>query len=145
MKTNSIAFRLVAGAAIWIGAALAVSGYFLAALFDDHVERSFDRRMGVMLESLIAVTEIDKSGKIVLRRGPGEPRFEQPFSGWYWQIRSRGDDEDSTRSKSLWDQSLATRTGGGTRTGGASQSYEIAGPQNQALRVVTRNIMLPGV
>lgn len=142
MKTNSIAFRLVAGAAIWIGAALAVSGYLLAALFDDHVERSFDRRMGVMLESLIAVTEIDSSGKIILRRGPGEPRFEQPFSGWYWQIRSRGDGEDSTRSKSLWDQSLATRSGGGSA---ASQSYDIAGPQNQALRVVTRNIMLPGV
>jgi signal transduction histidine kinase len=148
MKTNSIAFRLVAGAAIWIGAALAVSGYLLAALFDDHVERSFDRRMGVMLESLIAVTEIDSSGKIILRRAPGEPRFEQPFSGWYWQISSPGNGENSARSKSLWDQSLATRTWTQTRTqagSAASQSHDIAGPQNQALRVVTRNIMLPGV
>ena len=32
MKTDSIAFRLIAGAALWLGLALAVSGFVLAAL-----------------------------------------------------------------------------------------------------------------
>lgn len=140
MKTNSIAFRLLVGAALWIGAALAVSGYFLASLFDDHVERGFDRRMELVLESLIAVTEIDDEGKLFLRRAPGEPRFEQPFSGWYWQIKSGAEGRVALRSKSLWDQSLATTAADGT---GALQSHKIPGPRNQLLRVVTRNIMLP--
>jgi signal transduction histidine kinase len=148
MKTNSIAFRLVAGAAIWIGAALAVSGYLLSSLFDDHVERGFDRRMEIVLESLIAVTELDEDGKLLLRRSPGEPRFEQPYSGWYWQIKSAenaGRDEGdnggiSLRSKSLWDQSLET---GAVGKDSALQSLEITGPRDQMLRVVTRNIMLP--
>ncbi|MEC9453979.1 MAG: sensor histidine kinase [Pseudomonadota bacterium] len=140
MKTNSIAFRLVAGAALWIGAALAVSGYLLAALFDDHVERGFDRRMGVVLESLIAVTEIDGDGKLLLRRAPGEPRFERPFSGWYWQIKSGAEGHVSLRSKSLWDQSLEIT---GADNEAVLQSHEIPGPRDQELRVVTRNIMLP--
>lgn len=140
MKTNSIAFRLVAGAAIWIGAALAVSGYLLAAMFDDHVENGFDRRMGVVLESLVAVTEIDENGKLMLRRAPGEPRFEQPYSGWYWQIAANGDDAATLRSKSLWDQSLKTPA---ETKNGALQSTEITGPRDQMLRVVIRNIMLP--
>ncbi len=141
MKTNSIAFRLVVGAAIWIGVALAVSGYFLASLFDDHVERGFDRRMEVVLESLIAVTEIDDDGKLHLRRSPGEPRFEQPFSGWYWQIKSDESKAIALRSKSLWDQSLATAAAG---RDSALRSKEITGPRNQMLRIVTRNILLPG-
>ena len=140
MKTNSIAFRLVAGAALWIGAALAVSGYLLAVLFDDSVERGFDRRIGVLLESLIAVTEIDRDGKLLLRRAPGEPRFEQPFSGWYWQIVPDRDGHTVLRSKSLWDQSLETTAGAGD---GAPQSHEIVGPRDQKLRVVSRKIILP--
>jgi signal transduction histidine kinase len=145
MKTNSIAFRLVVGAAIWIGAALAVSGYLLASVFDGQVERGFDRRMGVLLESLIAVTETDPDDRPVLRRAPGEPRFERPYSGWYWQIKGAGggdDDGTALRSKSLWDQSLDT---GADDPSGAVRSYRIAGPQNQKLRVVTRRITLPGV
>ena len=66
MKTDSIAFRLIAGAALWLGLALVVSGFVLAALFADHVERGFDRRASILLESLVAVAEITPSGGLVI-------------------------------------------------------------------------------
>ena len=79
MKTDSIAFRLIAGAALWLGLALAVSGFVLAALFQDHVERAFDRRTAILLESLVAVSEVSPAGALVISDPPGEPRFRQPY------------------------------------------------------------------
>jgi len=137
MKTNSIALRLIAGAALWVGLALVVGGFALAALFDDHVERTFDRRASVLLESLIAVAEIDPAGKLVLTGAPGEPRFDVPFSGWYWQID--GPDGEVLHSRSLWDRTL-----GNGAPAGAISTYRIAGPAEQTLRVTERGITLPG-
>ena len=90
MKTDTIAFRLIAGAALWLGLALVVSGLVLAGLFVDHVERGFDRRISILLESLVAVAEVSPAGDLVITDPPGEPRFRQPYSGWYWQVDSGG-------------------------------------------------------
>ena len=49
MRANSLAFRLVAGAAVWSLAALLVAGLALSALFRDYVERSFDARLTVLM------------------------------------------------------------------------------------------------
>ncbi len=137
MKTNSIAFRLVAGAALWVGAALAVTGFLLAKLFDDHIERSFDGRMNVLLESLVAAAEIAPDGALRLGRASGEPRFEQPYSGWYWQIA--GAAGETLRSRSLWDQALEAG-----RAPRDARGYHTTGPAGQRLRVVARDIRLPG-
>ncbi len=138
MKTNSIAFRLVAGAALWLALALIVSGFVLAKMFHDHVERGFEHRMTVLVESLIAVTEIADDGSIALRRAPGEPRFEQPYSGWYWKIGGNG---ATLHSRSLWDQPLAD---GPAHAPGRVITYETPGPRGQQLLVQARDITLPG-
>lgn len=139
MKTNSIAFRLVAGAALWLSLALVVSGFMLAKMFHDHVERGFERRMTVLVESLIAVTEIADDGSIKLRRAPGEPLFEQPYSGWYWKIDGGGNGA-VLHSRSLWDQSLAD----GPASAPSVIAYETPGPRGQRLLVHARDITLPG-
>lgn len=105
MRPRSLAFRLVAAAALWITAALAVGGVIISTLFRDSVVRSFDARLTVHLDSLIAVSELDDSGEIVLLRGLPDPRFELPYSGWYWQI-SNHSGRPLARSRSLWDQIL---------------------------------------
>ena len=50
MKINSLAFRLVAGAGLWITAALAAGGFQLSSMFEDSVERSFEARLEVHLD-----------------------------------------------------------------------------------------------
>ena len=100
MKANSLAFRLVAGAAIWSIAALAAGGFMLSSIFSQHVEDNFDASLAVLLDAVIAVVEVDADGALHMGAVIGEPRFEKPFSGWYWQISGR--DGVLLRSRSLW-------------------------------------------
>jgi hypothetical protein len=138
MKTDTIAFRLIAGAALWLGLALVISGLVLAALFEDHVERGFDRRISILLESLVAVAEISPAGELLVTDPPGEPRFRQPYSGWYWQVDNGA--QILQRSPSLWDDRLSLGTGAVDRP----DRFEIDGPNKRRLRVVARAITLPG-
>ncbi|MCG8695439.1 MAG: HAMP domain-containing histidine kinase [Minwuiales bacterium] len=141
MTPNSLAVRLVAGAAVWSTAALLVGGFVLSMLFRDYVERSFDDRLLVHLESLVAASEIKpdepEHGGLVLVQPAGEPRFERPYSGWYWQVS--GPEGAVLRSRSLWDQEMTPATGP-VRQG--VQRAKMAGPDGESLRVVSRRIRL---
>jgi len=138
MKINSLAFRLVAGAGLWITAALAAGGFQLSSMFEDSVERSFEARLEVYLDSLIAVSRTGAAGGIELARGLGEPRFTQPNSGWYWQIS--GPDGPLLRSRSLWDMTLSPRAS----EDGAVRTSEFSGPDGRNLRLAERTVTLPG-
>jgi signal transduction histidine kinase len=138
-RYNSLALRLVLGAAVWIGATLVVGGLLLSAIFADYAERNFDARLTVLLESLVAVTELDANGQPQLTRGIGEPRFDQPYSGWYWEIAA--DRTPLLRSRSLWDEHLSLST---EPTGGLPLFGNVEGPNDEALRLVEREISLPG-
>ncbi len=135
--TRSIALRLIVGAVLWISVALTVSGFVLAGLFNDYVERNFDDRLSVLLESLVAAAELDVNGRLFLMRPPGEARFDQPFSGWYWQIDGASD--VPLRSRSLWDETLRLAPGEE-----GSRRYSTAGPNGERLRLMQRHITLPG-
>jgi hypothetical protein len=116
---------------------LSASGFALSALFGDAVRNSFDARLAVLLEGVVAGTEVRDDGRLDLRLQLGEPRFDQPFSGWYWQI---DDGEDVVRrSASLWVRSLDL-----PRPDQELVVDEIPGPSDQSLRVLIRPIVLPG-
>ena len=138
MRRNSLAFRLVAGAAVWCALWLSAGGYGLSALFGNTVERSFDARLGVLLEGLVAGSELKPDGWLDLRRQLGEPRFDQPLSGWYWQIEHGG--RILRRSPSLWDVELPVSLASGELTA----AQDVAGPDGQPLRLLVRAITLPG-
>lgn len=137
-RTNSLALRLLAGAGIWVGVGLLVCGILLSNLFRNYVERSFDSRLAVLLQSLVAVAEVSADGELELTRDVGEPRFQQVFSGWYWQIA----DERTPllRSRSLFDEVLPVHGA----LAGPIVTFEIQGPENRRLRVLERGIGLPG-
>ncbi len=142
MRPDSLAFRLVAGAAIWSLLILAGGGFLLASAFRDSVERGFDARMDVLLGGLIADAEIVGDGEIELRQRFSQPRFDRPFSGLYWQISEAGAPaEPLLRSESLWDQSLAVPPRE-DETG--LRRARIDGPADQTVRLVARDIRLPG-
>jgi signal transduction histidine kinase len=137
-RYNSLALRLVLAAALWIGAALLVGGLILSAIFRDYAERTFDGRLTVLLDSLIAVTELDDQGRPKLTRGIGEPRFDIPYSGWYWEIAVGS--SPLLRSRSLWDESLPLSV----QAEAAEPLFaDVDGPNDENLRLVEREIGLP--
>ncbi|MFT5485381.1 MAG: signal transduction histidine kinase, partial [Alphaproteobacteria bacterium] len=139
-NTRSLATRLILGSAVWIVAALVVGGLLLASLFQGHVQRIFDDRQVIMLDSLIVVTRVNAKGELELTRPPGDPEFERPLSGRYWQITPPAG--APLRSRSLWDQTLKLPEASSARTG--VRRYIVRGPQDEELRVLERDISLPG-
>lgn len=136
-RGRSLAFRLVLISTLWIFAALTAGSFFLTGLFRDFVERNFDQRLETLLDGLVALSEVE-GGQLELTRNAGEPRFEVPYSGWYWQI---ADNKNVVlRSRSLWDYNILPKRS----DSGLVLRYDVAGPLEQNLRVIERAIQLPG-
>lgn len=135
---GSIGFRLIAFALLWIAGALIAGGLLISSLFEDHVRRAFDARIEVLLETLVTVTDADPANGVRLLGAQGEPRFERPFSGWYWQIS----DGNTLRlaSRSIWDQTLALPAPPPALNADGLTRYRIKGPREQLLRVIERPI-----
>ncbi len=143
MRASSLALRLFLSATVWTVLILVVTGFVLSGLYRQSVERAFDRRLGVYLKTLIADVASpeesqEKFGQL------GEPLFELPLSGWYWQVtRLDGSKPDTRSSRSLWDRSLPhlQEMNIEIASDGSRKSY-VQGPEDQRLRQVERNIDL---
>src|SRR5947209_17677680 len=84
MRTSSLALRLFLSATAVTVVILLITGVLLSSLYRQGVERSFDRRLDVYLKTLVA----DVSAPEEAEKFPqtlGEPLFDLPLSGWYWQ------------------------------------------------------------
>jgi signal transduction histidine kinase len=143
-STNSLTFRLIAGAAIWTVLGLVVGGFILSEIFRNTVESSFDSQLTFNLDGLLAAAESDAEDHVTLEGRFADPRFERIFSGWYWQIRptqpTDGELQPQT-SRSLWDQTL--EPGELVQGQNNSQWGYAAGPDGQELRVLMRRFSLP--
>src|SRR6516162_1040874 len=143
MRANSLAVRLFLWAMVWTVVILIVTGIALSTLYRHAVERAFDRRLDVYLRTLVAdVASPEDSGE-KFPQSIGEPLFELPLSGWYWQVtRLDSKTPEVHSSRSLWDSNLprlaADRSAGEPEY---RQGYA-NGPEDQALRLIERNIDL---
>ena len=141
---DSLAFRLVAGAALWCVAALGIGGYALSESFRDTAEAAFDARLGVLIESLVVASEPGAPLPVV--RPLADARFRQPYSGWYWQIAAEPVTEEApetsmlVRSRSLFDAVLEAAPLGEDQMA----VIDLKGPDRERLRVATRRIELAG-
>ncbi len=81
--------------------ALLMVGGILLALFEFYIQKRFDEGIQSQLHDLVAATEVTASGKLDLLWQPNSPRFNQPLSGWYWQILGQ-DNEVLHQSLSLY-------------------------------------------
>lgn len=138
---RSIATRLFLFNAFWSVAILALAGFLLTAINFQAAEQDFDERLGVYLRALIAdVAASDDSRGSASQLG--EPMFELPLSGWYWQItRLDGAKPDVRASKSLFAERLPPLpdTGIAVSAGGVRRGYA-TGPDDRRLRIVERYI-----
>src|SRR5438552_1745341 len=107
MRANSLALRLFFSATLWIVVILVVTGIVLSSLYRSAVERSFDRRLGVYLRTLVADVATPDEASDKFPQSLGEPLFELPLSGWYWQVTRLDTNRPEVRSsRSLWDSTL---------------------------------------
>lgn len=135
-RRPSLSTRLVAAALVWLALLLGLGGGVLAWAFRDSVERQFALRLDAIVRGALASLSVGADGGLTLTRPLGEPRFDQVYSGWYWQLTAPGGRQ--IRSRSLWDQSLAAEGG---HDGAAFR--HAAGPNGESLLVAERDIQVP--
>ena len=95
---RSISLRLIVASTLWITGALAVAAAFLTAEFRNHVERAIDADLQDHISELLTLVVVDADGKARLVRHPVDPRFNEPISGWYWEMRFAGGHTERSRS-----------------------------------------------
>src|SRR6266702_1861959 len=107
MRTNSLAVRLFLWATAWTVVILIITGVALSTLYRHAVERAFDRRLDVYLRTLVADVASPEDSGDKFPQSIGEPLFELPLSGWYWQVtRLDSKTPEMHSSRSLWDSNL---------------------------------------
>jgi signal transduction histidine kinase len=144
MRANSLALRLFLSATAWTVVILLATGIVLTSLYRQTVERAFDRRLGVYLKTLVADIASPDEPPEKFPQSLGEPLFELPLSGWYWQVTRLDQPKTEVRSsRSLWDAGLPhlQDLGVAAGVGGSRQGY-VQGPADQHLRLVERTIDL---
>jgi signal transduction histidine kinase len=138
----SLGARLFVSAAICSALVLILAGFGLTAFYRRSVERGFDERLSVYIKELVADLAAPPETERQAIGDLGEPRFDLPLSGWYWQIiRLDGERPVIRTSRSLvggqlpklLDQSLRPNSRG------LRESY-VSGPDDRELRVLEREI-----
>ena len=167
-RPNSIRFRLLASTALLVAIILPITAFALTSYYRIAVEQTFDQRLKVHLDNLIALslrqTRDDRGGEVgaTTNKGEpagertqeqdravielGEPLFKRPFSGWYWQIRALdGKQKSIAISDSLLDQRINPLSDDKNNSAedGLKKGY-IEGPEGQLLRAVERVIIAGG-
>jgi signal transduction histidine kinase len=144
MRRNSLATRLFFSATAWVVVILAITSVVLSSVYKDATERAFDRRLNLYLRTLIAEVATPDEPPDRQFQSLGEPLFELPLSGWYWQItRTDTEKADVRASRSLWDKKLPKLEDRGIdlSAAGIRVAY-VDGPEGQSLRMVERPVDL---
>ncbi|MEC9367718.1 MAG: ATP-binding protein, partial [Pseudomonadota bacterium] len=107
--------------------------------------RSFNARLDALLTGLVAASAADDTGRPKRPDLSGQA-FQQPFSGWYWQIKTAGANEPLHISNSLLDQTLKLPSEGGI----APDEHNVRrgvmpGPEGQRLRILEREIAFASI
>ena len=144
MRASSLATRLFLSATGWVVVILLITGIVLSSVYRAAAERAFDRRLNLYLRTLIAEVATPDEPPDHQFQSLGEPLFELPLSGWYWQIARVDSEKAELRaSRSLWDKKLPKLEdrGADLTTAGIRLGY-LDGPEGQNLRVVERPVDL---
>ncbi|MFA5902020.1 MAG: HAMP domain-containing sensor histidine kinase [Hyphomicrobium sp.] len=140
MSLGSLRLRLLLGAAGFVVAALIVAAVGLTFLFERHVGRWINGELAAHVDQLIAGIDETATGELVVARLPGDPRFQRPLSGLYWEVNVEPEGP-LLRSRSLWDYEIPLPAE--THVDDALHTYTVPGPDGKPLHLVQRRIALP--
>jgi signal transduction histidine kinase len=136
---GSISQRILVLAAAWIAALLLLGGFALDRIVTGTITRNFDEQLAKALPAMIGAAELDSNGDVWFNRQPVDPRFNEPYSGLYWQVSGEG--RLPFRSRSLWDRSLELDLEMPCVDPCVSRSTAF---RNEPLRIIERDGIIPG-
>lgn len=87
---SSFRLRFLLAVSLWV--VLGIGAIWISAveIFRTHVEESYHEELEVHVRELGRLAVFRKDGSITLARPLSDPRYEEPLSGFYWQITSDG-------------------------------------------------------
>jgi signal transduction histidine kinase len=142
-QARSLTMRLTLVAAIGALPVLVLAGASLLWLFNERMENKFDAFLNAYQQQLIAGAELASDGSLRLSMVPADPRFGLPFSGWYWQVSAGGRTLGQSGSAGpLEDPRLPVLRLPPTIP--SDSGFTVTGPGDVELRVVSREVRLPG-
>lgn len=117
-----------------IGLGVLIATILVAAsasrLFSSHVEQQFHEELEVHMAELTRLVEVSDQGRPMLTRALSDPRYEQPRSGFYWQVNRPG--QPVLRSESLVAIGPQARLSTSTARGSGIRHGLVAGPTGPA-------------
>ena len=132
---QSLRLRLLVGAVRAIAFILLLVASGLSRIFSNYVADRYRADMSAIIDQLAAGVEFE-AGKGRMTDEPGDPRFELPGSGLYWQVVGEGG--LIFRSRSLWDIEIAADT----LLAGPYGFRQGQGPDGAPLLVQLRDLIL---
>ena len=142
LSRRSIAQRLFISAIGWSVALLLIAGVIFSTLYTRTAEQALDQRLNVYLRALVADLVTSAEDKKFELGQLGEPQFELPLSGWYWQITQLGEENPTVRaSRSLFAYRLPPLADLNIPAGqgAARQGYSVD-PEGRRIRIIEREI-----
>ncbi len=137
--TGSISRRLVVLAIGWITLLLVIGGFALETIVAGTITRNFDEQLARNLPAMMGAVELDANGDAWFNRSTVDPRFDEPYSGYYWQVSTKG--RRAFRSRSLWDRELEVDFSRDCIEPCITRSERF---RNEPLRIIERDGVLPG-
>lgn len=147
MRIRSLSGRLLLSATLLCCTVLLIAGLVLSELNRRSVTQAFDERLRLYLKALVADVATLTDGTSTDVGNLGEPQFQIPLSGWYWQIVKLDQEKDTAvvmrTSRSLFSTKLPFLIDpiDPRRENDASDGY-ITGPESKRLRILEQLIDL---
>ncbi|MGD9265261.1 MAG: hypothetical protein PVJ71_05725, partial [Lysobacterales bacterium] len=131
MKPNSLAFRITAFSGAWILVTLVLTATMLVFFYQQHSAQHYDEHVSMHLEELLDASAAAPDGSFRLTYYPSDPRYDDLYSGWYWEARQFGTTLE--RSPSLGGEVL--EVGDMLLPGDDHVIFEARGPSGSRLRI----------
>jgi signal transduction histidine kinase len=97
--SGSLRLRFMLPILLWVALGIGAIWYSSVRLFTSHVEQSYHEELEVHVRELGRLTRIRADGQPELTRPLSDPRYEEPLSGFYWQVTTPG--KQPLRSESM--------------------------------------------
>jgi len=85
-RTTSLKRQLLFTTLGWSVATLVLVALILVSLFNAHIKKRFDEVLVDQMHDLVAAAEFNSQQQLALALRSSTPKFNEPFSGWYWQV-----------------------------------------------------------
>lgn len=145
-RPGSLRLRLLAGTLAWMLVTIALVGWGLRGLFEDHITQQLQAQLVVQLDQLSAAVDWTPGHGASVSPLAGDPRLDEPLSGLYWQVDRLGPTPQAAvaRSRSLWDQTLPLPPlTGPSSPGPGDHVLRLHDAQGHTLLTVLRILQLP--